>query len=33
MKKAVVLLLDDYKNDEDLIAFTDLDFEEFYEAK
>ena len=33
IKKAVDLLLDDYKNDEDLIAFTNLDFEEFYEAK
>ena len=33
MKKAVNLLLYDYKNDEDLIAFTNLDFEEFYEAK
>ena len=33
IKKAVDLLLDDYNNDENLIAFTNLDFEEFYEAK
>jgi hypothetical protein len=33
MKKAANLLLDDYKNDEELIAFTNLDFEEFYETK
>jgi len=33
MKKAVDFLLSDYKNDEDLIAFTKLDFEDFYEAK
>ena len=33
MEEAVNLLLSDYKNDEDLIAFTNLDFEEFYEAK
>lgn len=32
-KKAVDILLDDYNNDENLIAFTNLDFEEFYEAK
>ena len=33
IKKAVDLLLDDYNNDENLITFTNLDFEEFYEAK
>ena len=33
MEEAVNLLLSDYKNNEDLIAFTNLDFEEFYEAK
>ncbi len=33
MKKAASLLLDDYENDKDLIAFTNLDFEEFYETK
>ena len=33
MKKAVDLLLDDYKNDKELIEFTNLDFEDFYEAK
>ncbi len=33
MQKAVDLLLDDYKNDKELIEFTNLDFEDFYEAK
>jgi hypothetical protein len=33
MKKAVDLLLDDYKNDKELVEFTNLDFEDFYEAK
>ncbi|NOY36223.1 MAG: hypothetical protein GXO83_01450 [Chlorobi bacterium] len=33
LKKAVDLLLDDYKNDKELIEFTNLDFEDFYEAK
>lgn len=33
MKKAADQLYDDYKNDAELIAFTDLDFEEFYEAR
>jgi len=33
IKKAVDLLLEDYYSDEDLIEFTNLDFEDFYEAK
>ena len=33
MKKAADQLYDDYKNDAELIAFTDLDFEDFYEAR
>lgn len=27
------VVLSDYKNDTELIAFTSLDFEDFYEAK
>jgi hypothetical protein len=33
MEKAADILLDDYKNDKELIEFTNLDFEDFYEAK
>jgi hypothetical protein len=33
MEKAAEFLLSDYKNDTELIAFTSLDFEDFYEAK
>lgn len=33
MKKAADQLYDDYKNDAELTAFTDLDFEDFYEAR
>jgi hypothetical protein len=33
MEKAVDLLLNDYKNDKELVDFTNLDFEDFYEAK
>ncbi|MGE5448966.1 MAG: hypothetical protein ACM3PR_11425 [Bacteroidales bacterium] len=33
MKKAVDLLYSDYKYDRELTAFTNIDFEEFYEAK
>jgi hypothetical protein len=33
MEKAADILLDDYKNDNELIEFTNLDFEDFYEAK
>ena len=33
MAFAVSELYDDYKNDEELIAFTNLDFLNFYEAK
>ena len=33
MAFAVIELYDDYKNDEELIAFTNLDFLNFYEAK
>jgi hypothetical protein len=33
MKKAVDALLMDYKTDKELTAFTNLDFEEFYEAR
>lgn len=33
MKKAADVLLSDYKSDSDLTAFTNLDFEDFYETK
>jgi hypothetical protein len=33
MKKAADVLFSDYKNDHELTVFTNLDFEEFYEAR
>ena len=33
MKKAANSLLSEYKTDKELTAFTDLDFENFYEAR
>jgi hypothetical protein len=33
MKKAVNFLLMDYKSDKELTAFTNLDFEDFYETR
>lgn len=33
MKKAAELLSSDYKIDSELTAFTDIDFENFYETK
>ena len=33
MKRAVDLLLDDYRSDKNLTEFTTLDFEDFYETK
>ena len=33
MKKAVDILLEDYKTDSELTAFTDIDYEEFYEVR
>lgn len=33
MVDAADALLEDYKNDQELIAFTQLDHEEFYETK
>jgi hypothetical protein len=33
MKKAVDELYSDYKNDKELTAFTDIDFEDFYETR
>ena len=33
MKKAVDKLYSDYKNDKELTAFTDIDFEDFYETR
>jgi hypothetical protein len=33
MVKAAESLVDDYANDNELIAFTQLDYESFYEAK
>ena len=33
MEKAVDTLLNDYRNDTELIAFTDIDLENFYEAR
>jgi hypothetical protein len=33
MKKAADTLYSDYSSDKELIAFTNLDFEDFYEAR
>lgn len=33
MRKAADLLYNDYKNDAELTALTDLDLEDFYEAR
>jgi len=33
MKLAALELYDDYKNDKELTIFTQLDFEDFYEAR
>ena len=33
MKKAADTLYADYSSDKELVAFTNLDFEEFYEAR
>ncbi len=33
MKKAADVLYSDYKSDKELTAFTNLDFEEFYETR
>jgi len=33
MSKAVDTLYSDYKNDKELTAFTNIDFEDFYETK
>ncbi len=33
MEKAVDLLLSDYSNDEELVAFTNIDSEDFHETK
>ena len=33
IEKAVKYLLNDYSTDKELTEFTDIDFEEFYEAK
>lgn len=33
MKKAADTLYTDYKSDKELTAFTNLDFEDFYEAR
>jgi len=33
MKKAADSLLSGYKDDDELTAFTNIDFEDFYEAK
>ncbi|MFP4339830.1 MAG: hypothetical protein ACLFQO_05290 [Cyclobacteriaceae bacterium] len=33
MKKAADQLYDDYKNDAELVAFTALDLDEFYETR
>jgi hypothetical protein len=32
-KRAVEIMTDEYKNNKELTALTDLDFEEFYEPK
>ena len=33
LKKAAEILYSDYKSDKELVAFTNLDFEDFYEAR
>jgi len=33
IKKAVDTLFNDYKSDKEMTAFTNLDFEDFYEAR
>lgn len=33
MKKAADVLFSDYKSDKELTVFTNLDFEDFYEAR
>jgi hypothetical protein len=33
MKQAADLLLTDYKNDKELTVFSNLDYEDFYEAR
>lgn len=33
MKKAADALYSDYRSDEELVAFTNLDFEDFYETR
>ena len=33
MVKAVESLIEDYKNDKELVAFTQIDYEGFYETK
>jgi hypothetical protein len=33
MVKAVESLIEDYKNDKELVAFTQIDYESFYETK
>ncbi|GHT47994.1 hypothetical protein FACS189440_10430 [Bacteroidia bacterium] len=33
LKKAVACLYDDYRTDKELTAFTQLDFENFYETR
>jgi hypothetical protein len=33
LKKAVTCLYDDYRTDKNLTAFTQLDFEDFYETR
>jgi hypothetical protein len=33
MKKAAAALYSDYKLDKELIAFTNIDFEDFYETR
>jgi len=33
MSKAANLLMSDYKTDKELTAFTNLDYEDFYEAR
>jgi hypothetical protein len=33
LKKAASILYSDYKTDKELVAFTNLDFEDFYETR
>lgn len=33
LKKAAAILYSDYKTDKELVAFTNLDFEDFYETR